>query len=282
MTGIAGGLATALAWGVAAIFAAYASRGVGPLVTFAYSNLIAFALVLVVALASSGLPSAPASDWAWAALVGLGITAAFPLTFTALTLGRIGVVSAVIATDGAIAAVVAILTGEELAAAAGAGIAMVAGGVLLSVLQPAPGSSAGPSRDRLAVVLALGAAVCFAATLVGASRADGIEPAWVVTTGRGIGVLLATLPILAIRRPRLPRAALPLVTANATCDVAGFLVFVTVARDGLAVPAVLSSQYALVPLLYGVIVFRERLTPLQWIGVALTLAGVATVAAVSA
>ncbi len=278
MIGVGGGLVTALAWGVAAVFGARSSRSVGPLVAFAYSNAIAFAIILVVALATAGLPSGTAADWGWACLVGIGIVLAFPLTFTALTIGRIGIVSAVIATDGAMAAIFAVLTGEELGRLAAGGLVLAVLGIVLSVLQPAPARSAGPSRDRLAALLALCAACCFAATLIGASRADSIEPAWVVATGRAFGLVLATIPILLVTRASLPRAAAPLVAANGACDVAGFLTFTAVSREGLAVPAVLASQYALVPIFYGVLAFRERLTPLQWIGVAITLAGVALIA----
>lgn len=278
MIGVGGGLLTALAWGGAAVFGARASRSVGPLVAFAYSNAFAFGIVLVIAFASAGLPSGTGTDWAWTALVGLGITLALPLTFVAFTIGRIGIVSAVIATDGAMAAIFAVLTGEELGVLAATGLVIAVLGIVLSVLQPAPARSAGPSRDRLAVLLALGAAVCFAATLVGASEAESVDPQWVVATGRGIAVALATVPILLLTRAGLPRAGAPFVAANGACDVTGFLVFTAVSRDGLAVPAVLASQYALVPILYGIVAFRERLTPLQWIGVALTLVGIALVA----
>jgi drug/metabolite transporter (DMT)-like permease len=275
---LGGGLFTALAWGGAAVFGARASRSVGPLVAFAYSNAFAFGLVLVIALASAGLPSGTATDWAWVALVGIGIALALPLTFVAFTIGRLGIVSAVIATDGAMAALFAVLSGEELGALAAAGLVLAVVGIVLSVLQPAPARSVGPSRDRLAVLLALVAAVCFAATLVGASEAESVDPPWVVATGRGIAVVLATIPILLVTRAKLPRAGAPFVAANGACDVAGFLVFTAVSRDGLAVPAVLASQYALVPIFYGVVAFRERLTPLQWAGVALTLVGIALIA----
>lgn len=282
MIGVGGGLLTALAWGFTSVFGAKASRSVGPLVAFAYANAVAFVVIVVVALASAGLPSGDAADWAWTGLVGVGWVLAFPLTFTALTIGRIGIVSAVIATDGAIAALFAVLTGEELGPLAAAGLVLAVLGIVLSVLQPAPARSSGPARDRLAVLLAIGAAVCFAATLVGASEAKSVDPRWVTATGRAIAVLLATIPILLVTRARLPRAAAPVITANGTCDVLAFLTFAAVSRDGLAVPAVLSSQYALVPLAYGVLAFRERLTPLQWIGVALTLLGVALIALSSA
>jgi drug/metabolite transporter (DMT)-like permease len=279
---LGGGLFTALAWGGAAVFGARASRSVGPLVAFAYSNVFAFGLVLVIALASAGLPRGTGTDWAWVALVGVGIALALPLTFFAFTIGRIGIVSAVIATDGAMAAIFAVLTGEELGVLAKTGLVLAVAGIVLSVLQPAPARSVGPSRDRLAVLLALAAAVCFAATLVGASEADSIDPQWVVATARAIAVALATVPILLVTRARLPRAGAPFVAANGACDIAGFLVFTAVSRDGLAVPAVLASQYALVPILYGVVAFRERLTPLQWLGVALTLVGIALIAVSSA
>ncbi len=282
MTGIVGGLIAALAWGGATVSSAQASRDVGPFVAFACANVVAFLITLPIALAT-GMPDAPASAWGWTVVYGVALIGAFGFAFPALTIGRVGIVAPVIAVDGAIAALFAFLTGEPIVALAGVGLVVVVVGVVLSVLQPAPLTSLGPRRDRLAVVLGLASALCFATAFIAASKTTGLEPAWVVTVGRAVNIVFVTVPVLAATGvPRLPRRVWLLIGGEAVGDVVGNIAFVTATRDGLAVPAVLGSQYAIVAALLGAFFFRERLTPLQWGGVALTLFGVGLIAAVSA
>jgi drug/metabolite transporter (DMT)-like permease len=283
VTAVVGGLIAALAWGSATIASAQASRDAGPFVAFACANVVALAITLPIALASGSPTGAPAAAWGWAVVYGFGLIGAFGFAFPALTIGRVGIVAPVIATDGAIAALFAILTGESVASLAAAGLVLVVGGVVLSVLQPAPAESAGPRRDRLAALLGLASAACFATAFIAASKTDGLDAAWVVAVGRAVNVVFVTIPIVAhTGLPRLSRRTWLLIAGEAIGDVVGNVAFVAATRDGLAVPAVLGSQYAIVAALLGVFFFRERLTPLQWGGVALTLTGVAIVAAVGA
>ncbi len=62
-------------------------------------------------------------------------------------------------------------------------------------------------------------------------------------------------------------------------DAAGFAALLVGSRDGVAVPAVLSTLSAVFLALIGHFVFRERMSRLQWAGALTTLAGVATLAA---
>jgi drug/metabolite transporter (DMT)-like permease len=57
-------------------------------------------------------------------------------------------------------------------------------------------------------------------------------------------------------------------------EVAGFALFAFGARHGIAVAAVLSSQFAAIAAIAAYLLFRERLTPVQVAGVAVIVVGV--------
>jgi drug/metabolite transporter (DMT)-like permease len=58
------------------------------------------------------------------------------------------------------------------------------------------------------------------------------------------------------------------------CEVIGFVSYALGARHGLAVSAVLASQFAALAAVAGYLLFRERLTRGQVAGVAAIVAGV--------
>jgi drug/metabolite transporter (DMT)-like permease len=62
-------------------------------------------------------------------------------------------------------------------------------------------------------------------------------------------------------------------------EVIGFAGYIIGARDGVAVPAVLASQFAAVAAIISYFVYGERLTTRQFSGALVIGAGVAAVAA---
>jgi drug/metabolite transporter (DMT)-like permease len=62
-------------------------------------------------------------------------------------------------------------------------------------------------------------------------------------------------------------------------EVAGFASFALGARDGVAVAAVLASQFAAVAGVAAYVLFRERLTRVQLAGVVTIVVGVAVLTA---
>ncbi|MEO7979299.1 MAG: hypothetical protein ABI807_00115 [Sporichthyaceae bacterium] len=90
------------------------------------------------------------------------------------------------------------------------------------------------------------------------------------------------LPLVARRRLTLTRPAAPLVVVAGLCEVLGFAAFATGARHGLAVAAVLASQFAGLAAIAAYLLFHERLTRWQVSGVTVVAVGVATLAAVRA
>ena len=69
---------------------------------------------------------------------------------------------------------------------------------------------------------------------------------------------------------------LPLLTAQGLLDGGAYLaIFAGSAADGAAIVAVVSSAFGVVTTVLGRIFLEERITPVQWLGIALVFGGVA-------
>lgn len=281
MGGFGWGVLAALLWGTASLVSAQASRLLGSWAALAWVAAIGILITLPAGLAVGVRGQASASDWAWAAIAGAGAIGGLLLAYAAMRLGQVSLVTPIVATDGAVAAVIAVLAGEELATVAGIALAVITAGVVLASV----GRDATKGASRIsarALGLALGASLLFAISFFGAGRTEGLDAIWVAAVARIIGVGFVTLPVLVTGRLRLTRRALPYVAAAGVLEISGYLAYVVGARSGVAIPAVLASQYAVVAVIGGLLVFGERLSPVQAAGVGLTMAGVGTLAAVQA
>jgi drug/metabolite transporter (DMT)-like permease len=105
---------------------------------------------------------------------------------------------------------------------------------------------------------------------------------WALLPSRVIGVAVVTVPLALRSGLRMTREALPLVLVAGVFEVAGFALFALGARHGIAVSAVLSSQFAAIAAIAAYALFRERLSPIQLAGVAVIVAGVGTLSGIQA
>jgi drug/metabolite transporter (DMT)-like permease len=80
----------------------------------------------------------------------------------------------------------------------------------------------------------------------------------------------------------MTREAAPLVFASGILEVAGLVAFTIGARHGIAVAAVLGSQFAAIATVAAFFLFRERLARVQLAGVAVIAVGVAVLTALQA
>jgi drug/metabolite transporter (DMT)-like permease len=86
-------------------------------------------------------------------------------------------------------------------------------------------------------------------------------------------------PLLWLRQLGLPGKAWTFVTAAAGLQFAGFVLYRVAGRSsGVAIPSVLSSQFAVIAIIGGVLLLGERLSGRQVGGLAGLLAGVAVIA----
>ena len=282
MTGLLGGLLCAVFWCGAGTCSATCARAFGPVPSLAMGCLIGAIAVPAVALVWVGAPAAPLTDWLWAAGYGVGTMVALSMIFRAYSMAKVGLVSAIVSTNGTIAALVSVvILGEHLPASAVVATLVVGAGVCLAALRdgdPATGPKGG--SDRAGSLYALIGACGFAGAVLSGAQTSELDPIWVVAGGRAFGLVAVTIPVaLAGRLPRLDRQILPYAIGSPVLDAAGFAALLVGSRDGVAVPAVLSTLSAVFLALIGYFVFRERLSRLQWAGALTTLAGVATLAA---
>lgn len=276
MIAVLGGLGAAACWAGALLTASRATRRAD--VPSIIAGVMLTGLVAVAPLvAAGGIPEALGRrELVWLTLAGCGNVVGLFLNYGALRIGQVSIVGPISSTEGAIAAVLAIVAGEAIGAGVGITLAVIVLGVVLAGTTPGGGSGE-PLR---ATLLACGAALCFGVGLYATARvSESLPLVWALVPARVLGVAVVALPLILSRRLRLTRAALPFVVASGLFEVAGFASYAIGSRHGIAVAAVLASQFAALSALAAFVLFRERLTRLQLAGVTAIVVGVAVVSA---
>jgi drug/metabolite transporter (DMT)-like permease len=229
--------------------------------------------------------------------------AAYLAMYRGLESGHVGLVSAITACYGGVIAVLSVvLLGERLTVGAVVGIVATVVGVMLAVTQrrTVPGARTGPSAPNPAgpsapnpsgpsapnpaghavgAAFGLIAALCYGVGGFMIGR-YALELGWlvpVVVARSGAMVILLGLLATPLRGPAVTRLAPGLAWALAAglTDAAGLIFFTRGDQVGLvAVTAAVSSAYPVIPLVGGLLVFRERLMRQQVGGAALIVVGV--------
>jgi drug/metabolite transporter (DMT)-like permease len=284
---ILGGLGAAVAWAVTLLCTSRATRMIGSGSVLAWVMLVGFCIVVPWA-ALAGVPDElDRGSAAWLLVAGLGNIVGLLLVYTALREGKVGIVGPIVSTEGAIAALLAVLAGEELALGSAAMLAVIAVGIALAATtadsSDASEVASAVDRARSVPVIALVAACSFGTSIYATARASADLPiAWAVAPPRVLGVLLVFVPLAATSRLRVTRPSVPLVVTAGIAEVVGFALFAVGSRHGVAVAAVLASQFAAIAAVAAYFLFNERLTKVQLAGVATIVAGVAILTALQA
>jgi drug/metabolite transporter (DMT)-like permease len=282
MIAILGGLGAAAAWAITTLTASRASRLIGSPATLAWVMLTGLVIVGPVALAEGKPHALDRGALIWLVLAGVGNVAGLLLVYSGLRIGKVGVVAPISSSEGAVAAVIAVIAGEHMGIGTGIALGVIAVGIVLAARE----SSSVPDDERddpRAALFALGAAGAFGLGLYATGRASADLPiAWAVLPPRVLGVALVTVPLVLAGRLRLTRAAAPYVVASGVAEVVGFVSYAAGARHGIAISAVLASQFAAIAALAAALLFRERLGRTGVVGVVVIAAGVAAVSALRA
>jgi drug/metabolite transporter (DMT)-like permease len=287
MVAILGGLGAALSWAIATLASSRSSRMIGPLSVLGWVMAVGLIAAIAPALLARPVPLGPGEVVALL-VIGLSHNVGLLLVYAALSIGRVSIVAPIVATEGALAAVISILLGESLELATAVLLAAIAVGVVLAAAERSADSpeavTAPASRNRRAILFGIAAAVTFSIGLVLSGRlgAQGVPPPWVMLASRTIGVTMIVLPLLLTRRFRLTRSALPLVVIAGLLEVFGGAIYIVAASEGVAVAAVLSSQFAAIAAVGGFLLFGERLQRLQLIGVVVIAIGITALAGLQA
>jgi drug/metabolite transporter (DMT)-like permease len=282
VTAILGGLGAALMFSVGTLCSSRSTRMIGPWSVLAWVMLFGLVLNLGMIAVVGGPGRLDAGLVGWMAAAGVGNVVGLLLSYSALRHGKVGLVAPITSTEGAIAAVIAVIQGESLGTASAVLLVLIVTGVVLAGLAPEELPIEG-ERKVYAVLLASAAAVAFGISLYATGHLSSRLPLpWVLLPPRLIGVIAITVPLAATRRLRLTRRALPLVLAGGISEVVGFSSYTWGARGGIAVAAVLVSQFAAISGIAAYVLFRERLSRLQIGGVSVIIIGVSVLSAVRA
>jgi drug/metabolite transporter (DMT)-like permease len=281
---IVGGLGAALVFATVTLCNSRSSRMIGPAQLLAWVMLIGLVITAPLAF-GRGIPDGlDAESGVWMAVAGVGNVAGLLFAYSALRIGKVGIVAPLVSTQGAIAAVIAIIAGEQVGADVAVLLAVIAIGISLAAIAP-PEEAAGEAtpEGRRAVGYSVAAAVAIGWSLYAIGRVSVALPVvWALLPSRVIGVAVVTVPLALRSGLRMTREALPLVLVAGVFEVAGFALFALGARHGIAVSAVLSSQFAAIAAIAAYALFRERLSPIQLAGVAVIVAGVGTLSGIQA
>jgi drug/metabolite transporter (DMT)-like permease len=283
MIAIIGGLGAAACWAASTLCSSRSSRMIDPASVLAWVMLFGLIVTLPALLISDRPDDLGAGDLTWLVLVGVSNAGGLLLAYRALRIGKVGLVAPVVSTEGAIAALIAIIAGEGIAAGTGLLLLLISAGVFVAATSPDAEAGAGGQTEARAIGYAIAAACSFGLTLYATGRAGADLPvAWVLLPARLVGVLVFALPLALTGSLQLTRPALPLVVVTGISEVVGVAAFALGARHGIAVTSVLASQFATISVVAAYLLFGERLSPAQTLGVAATVIGVGALSAVQA
>jgi len=282
LTAIVGGLCAALMWAISALCISRSTRMIPPAALLGWVMLVGAVVSAPFAL-GQGVPEGLGPNQVLLLVItAVGNTTGAMLVYSSLKHGKVGVVAPITSAQGAAAAVIAVAAGEQIATGAAIALGAIVIGVVLSgVSRSEPPES--DYREGLAVVLAIGAALFFGLGLFAMGRlSEDLPVAWIVFPSRLLAVLVVTVPLALAGRLRMTRDAAPLVAASGLLEVGGVVAYTIGARHGIAVAAVLGSQFAAIATLLAFFLFRERLARVQMIGVVIIAFGVAVLTGLQA
>jgi drug/metabolite transporter (DMT)-like permease len=279
--GIVLGLGASLGWGVSSFLAGQQARQVSPLVISIWSQIIGGLVLLVLLIGSGTAPTG--AGVGWGVVAGLFGSSALVQFYRGMALGQVSLVTPIASCGALVPVLVGLARGEPLSLWGGAGIVLALAGIVLISLRNETQQEA-TTHERAALIYALGAALCFGLFFVFAGRgvaASEHAPLWVTIGGRAGGLTLL-LGVQALRTQTLPwpdQRRMVQLGALGVIDTAATVTFTLAAlAPNLGLVAVLGSLYPVVTIVLSRLVLAERLTSLQYLGVGISLAGVALIA----
>ncbi|MCH8869917.1 MAG: DMT family transporter [Chloroflexi bacterium] len=277
------GVLAALGWGIADFVAAVVSKRLGILRTIVGVHLVSIPVAAVYFFAVSDISIVSLTHWAVLLLISAVSFIVYIVFYKALQVGPVAVVSPIVSAYAVVVIVLAfIFTGERLSVMQGVAVSASVGGIVLASVSLRSGM-------RLREVVGFGALLGFVA-MVGI----GVWQFGVGILSRDIGWFLPIflgrvitfgmfVPLVAVRREwpwqRLSAPLLVGVVVVGITETGGLFAFARGAEIGvISIVAAASITYPIIPILGGLIVFKEELGFTQYVGLAVALAALLVLA----
>lgn len=288
--GILLGLATALCWGSADLFARFAARRMGAFRTMLYMQVCGFCLLTLVMRPLGGwghlFDGSGWRPWAWGVLAGLLNTISTLALYRSFEIGKLSTVAPISASYPVLTMLLSAMTGERLTPARLAGLLLTIAGVVVVARGEKVVDDADPidgetrsAKKRLgvewAIVSALGFGVMFWLLGLRVVPMVGSAPSvWII---RLTSVCATALAILAFRQSLAAplRRDTPWIFGVGLLDTSAY-VFNNfgMAQEQTSVVSVLASLYGAVTVGLAAMFLRESVSRLQWVGIAGIFAGI--------
>jgi drug/metabolite transporter (DMT)-like permease len=277
MTPVLLSLAASCCWGVADFVGGMQSKRVAIPVVLAIVDGTGLVLVLIVT-AAAGEPLPEGRAVVLALVGGVAGVLALGCFYRALSIGTMSIVAPISATGVALPVIVGVATGDDLSVLVSAGLAVTVVGVILASREAHDDEGRAAAR-RLSIGLALLAAVGFGSYFVLSDAAADDSVLWFLVLSRVIPVPLLIAVALWRRMPRPAAGSTLALAAGGTLDCSATALYALANTKGaLSIVAVVGSLYPVATVVLARVVLGERIRPVQRLGVAAALAGVAMIA----
>jgi drug/metabolite transporter (DMT)-like permease len=195
--------------------------------------------------------------------------------YTALATGQMGIVAPISSLSAVVPVTIGLAQGERPGTMQVTGIVIALIGVVL-----ASGPELKGEVDPRPVFLAFFAAVTFGFCVYFMAKGGQINPTMTITAMRATQVILVLILALAFMSiGGLIKKDIPLLATIGVTDAGANILFAFAASLGLlSVVAVLGSLYPIVTVLLAWWIHKERLIPVQYLGIVVTFSGVALIA----
>jgi len=288
--GILLGLATALSWGSADLFARFATRRIGTFRTMLYMQTCGFFLLTLAMPRLGGwghlFDGSGWQPWAWGILAGLLNTASTLALYRSFEIGKLSIVAPISACYPVLTMVLSAFTGERLTPLRLSGLVLTIVGVIVVARGEHEPSDANPidgqlqpTKKWLGVNWAIFSAVCFGVMfwLLGlrvVPRVGSSASVWII---RLTSAVTTALVMMAARQSKVlpPRRDAPWILGVGLLDTCAYMFNnYGMLHEQTSVVSVLASLYGAVTVALAALFLREKVSASQWAGIAAIFVGI--------
>ena len=270
-------LLSSLVWGTSDYFGGSLSRRRPPIAVIGGSQVIGAALTITFAVVAGKWDLTHHSVLLCGVASGIFGLMGLITFYSALSTGMMGIVSPIASVGVIIPLCIGLLRGEQPSGLQYSGIIIAIVGIVL-----ASGPELNSKATARPVVLAIITAVMFGIAIYFMAQGghDG-NPLMTVATMRIVQVTILTIVAVALRSiGGLTKSDIPMLALIGVTDGTANILFSFAALTGmLSIVSVLGSLYPVVTVLLAWIFLKERLQPIQYVGIIATFIGVISITA---
>jgi drug/metabolite transporter (DMT)-like permease len=261
------GLVSAVTWGAGDFSGGMAVKRTNPYGVVIAAHAISLVMFMVLGIVT-GEPVPPIRDWMWGGAAGIGGGIGLALLYSALASGQMSIAAPI---SALVAAALPVLVGAFSEGLPGWGTLIGFGLALMAVwlISGGVGLKLQPEKVRLPIL----AGVCFGAFFIFIHQGSSLSILWPLAATRIASITSLLSFSIATRQRWIPtrESWLPIIMSS-LLDSAGNAFYALSARMGrMDVAAVLGSLYPGSTVLLAWFVLKERISPVQMIGILVAL-----------